>query len=85
MPEVDNTVGTSTHKTGTENDICFVFNNWLDDLQKFIRVIFQVSILNDYDIPGSGSNTAPKGRALTLVSCVVDDFGDAPRALDSPL
>src|SRR4029077_19836280 len=61
------------HKTRTENDICFAAQDRLEQARVFLRIIFEVGVLDENDITGSGCETTAQGRALATINAVVND------------
>src|SRR5207302_8320466 len=61
------------HEARTENDICFTAQDRLEQARVFLRIVFEVGVLDENDVAGGGGETTAQGRALTAVKAVVND------------
>ena len=72
MPEIHHTVGAAALKAAAEHHISLAFENWLDHQREFLRVVFEVSVLNNADVAGCFLKTGAQCRSFPLIGFVKD-------------
>ena len=68
MPKVENPMSSTTHETGTENNICSIFNERLKENRVFRGVVFEIGVLDDHRIAGGSRDAgAQRGEQKPLL------------------
>src|ERR1700731_1368325 len=78
MPEIDNSMGPSSHESGTINNIRLAGKNRLEQQRIFLRIVFQVCILHDDDVAGGGAKSRAERGALALVGFMIKSDVNRP-------
>ena len=66
----------AAREAGAENNVGFAIDDGFEEARVFLRVVFEVGVLDDDGVAGGGRDAAAQGGAFALVDLVVDDFGD---------
>ncbi len=71
VPEEQYTVWLTADKPGSVNDIGKIVEEWLEEDVVFLRVVLQISVLNDDEITGCLGYTRMQCRTLALIDLVL--------------
>ena len=69
-------LGNSSEETGPVADPCLPRKDRLQHLRIILRIVFQICVLDDHDIPGRMGKSGPQGAALALVLLMIDNLAD---------
>jgi len=78
MPEIEHTMRLAARKPGAIDHISFAFRDRSDQLRVLCRVVFQVGILDDYDVPGDMSKASAQSGAFTPVLRMIENANLTP-------
>ena len=59
VPKIDHSVGATTQEAGTVNHVCLIGPDWIQEKIVFLRIVFQVRILNDDYVSASRREPGP--------------------------
>ena len=82
VPIVENPVRLAARKARTEHDIGLVLEHGFHQLGIFVRIVFQIRVLDDHGIAGGCGDASAERRALALIDFVVKNLRHPPRRLD---
>ena len=72
MPEVEDSVCLGADEAGAKNDICAIFQDWLQHNGVFRRVVFDIGILDDIDWSSGVGDAGAEGSTFALVGVVAE-------------
>jgi hypothetical protein len=78
MPEVKDTPGFPACKPGPVDHIGLPFQYGRNESRIFLRVVLEVGVLDENDLPRRLCDPGTQGRAFSLVSIVVEDPDAVP-------
>src|SRR5260370_5509895 len=77
MPKIEHAVA-FTDEPGAEDHVRPIFQDRLDQPRVFPRVVLQIGVLDDNDVPGDMAKPLAKGGTFALIALLVKS-SDLPR------
>src|SRR5262245_7646407 len=76
MPKIKYSAGVATYEARPKDDVCFVFQNRTNKSRILIGIVFDIGLLNDYDVTGGSIDPRAQSGALTLVGLMIENMVD---------